>query len=1047
MALMIPVPIMRCYRFDGLLIDFPLGFPGISRVGANPKTNLKALSLELIERLSDQAESLLQHCLSAPEIAWIPFELNAHHLAFKQLIPACTWSALDGSQYQAVPPLEWVVKLGKKEDAFQAVQRELPAFIAAQKPETVSEWLLRLAQIEKVEIAILNLELHPKSPVQRLREEEAPEKVDVLAECARRVTAQHKHFFGLEDKTRQLADVLAGNPPRSVLLVGPSGVGKSALFENLAQNAGVFGLAAVPFWQTSGSELVSGMSGFGMWQERCLALVHQAARDKIILHLGSLKELVQVGQYEGQDQGIASFLRPFILRGGLLVVCECQSEEIAAIERHDPQLVSTFEILHVEEPRPEVIHEIFHKAVDRYAPHLRLEEARYQTVLDLHRRFAPYSAMPGRALRFFIRMLETQPEACQTDAGIQGQFALETGLPSFLVVDTEPLDPHQAEAFFKASVLAQDAAIQKVISVLLLTKAKLTRKGKPLGSLLLIGPTGVGKTECAKALSRFLFKSEERLTRLDMSEFGDADAVFRLVGGQGREGLLIKKVREEPFCVLLLDEFEKAHPAVFDLLLQILGDARLSDGAGKLADFTNCFLLMTSNLGAETFQRGRLAPITSDLAIDAERHFQQEVQKTLRPEIFNRIDAIVPFLPLDAEQIQRLAQRTLDQLAHSEPLALRDCHITWAPEAEQALARSGYSPKYGARALRRTFFQRVGVGLAQLLNLSGKKHGTLVLDGNLSWRWQGELAAPHVPIGTGSLLNLKTLRRKVVALQRSNAYMDLRNEWYRATRRLKKGKTIDDPKIKPVGKILTQTEALLSDCQGLESTWELNYLEGLEMVGPEQVLPLKARFRELSLQCLAFESDYPHAVTLSIFSESPPLIEALVLDYALVARHFGWTTETTLFQIGTNPHEPDPSFWQTYTRDRNICRVSVPDPIQHLPITLMTFGASFYFSGSYCGLYLQEESGVNLFIRAAGSEKALLLVTQDSQGKMVPPEGFERKGKIPSGKPSREWHMEARSFISTKDGSSRSWGRGSKHMVLVEFLEQQLDRRLEGMLK
>src|SRR5262249_30690931 len=201
-------------------------------------------------------------------------------------------------------------------------------------------------------------------------------------------------------------------------------------------------------------------------------------------------------------------------------------------------------------------------------------------------------------------------------------FTRETGLPRFLLEDAVRLDLKATRDRFARRVIGQPEAVDLVVDLLATVKAGLTRPHKPIASLLFIGPTGVRKTEMAKALADFLFGDPGRLTRLDMSEYADPAAVQRLIGGGfGAEGVLTSRIREQPFAVVLLDEFEKAHPLLFDLLLQVLGEGRLTDAAGRLADFCNAMVILTSNLGAESFQQGAFGfPGTGEgEALDGER--------------------------------------------------------------------------------------------------------------------------------------------------------------------------------------------------------------------------------------------------------------------------------------------------------------------------------------------------------------------------------------------------------------------------------------------
>ncbi|HLS42525.1 MAG TPA: AAA family ATPase, partial [Paenalcaligenes sp.] len=238
------------------------------------------------------------------------------------------------------------------------------------------------------------------------------------------------------------------------------------------------------------------------------------------------------------------------------------------------------------------------------------------------------------------------------------------------------------------------------------------------GSFLFLGPTGVGKTELTKALASFLFDSEDHLIRIDMSEFMEKHSVARLIGappgyvGYEQGGYLTEAVRRKPYSVILLDEVEKAHPDVFNVLLQVLDDGRLTDGQGRTVDFRNTVIIMTSNLGSHHIQEMRDEPYET-----VKQVVWEEVKQAFRPEFLNRIDEVVVFHSLGAEQIQAIAKIQLQRLA--DRLAARDMHLEVSPAALAELATVGFDPLFGARPLKRAIQQNVENPVAKLI-LEGK---------------------------------------------------------------------------------------------------------------------------------------------------------------------------------------------------------------------------------------------------------------------------------------------------------------------------------------
>ncbi|NCA15773.1 MAG: AAA family ATPase, partial [Betaproteobacteria bacterium] len=289
-----------------------------------------------------------------------------------------------------------------------------------------------------------------------------------------------------------------------------------------------------------------------------------------------------------------------------------------------------------------------------------------------------------------------------------------TGIPVSKMMQGEREKLLQMEDFLHQRVVGQDEAVGLVSDAIRRSRAGLSDPNRPYGSFLFLGPTGVGKTELCKALAQFLFDSEEHLVRIDMSEFMEKHSVSRLIGappgyiGYEEGGTLTEAVRRKPYSVILLDEVEKAHPDVFNVLLQVLDDGRLTDGQGRTVDFRNTVVVMTSNLGSQEIQR--LSGSSSDIIKTA---VMQEVKDHFRPEFINRIDEVVVFHALGADHVRSIASIQLQRL--SARLAERDLRLEVSEGALDEIAKVGFDPLYGARPLKRAIQSQIENPVARLI--------------------------------------------------------------------------------------------------------------------------------------------------------------------------------------------------------------------------------------------------------------------------------------------------------------------------------------------
>lgn len=372
------------------------------------------------------------------------------------------------------------------------------------------------------------------------------------------------------------------------------------------------------------------------------------------------------------------------------------------------------------------------KQSERAGDFSKVAEIRYGLIPEVEQELATYNEqLVGMQTK--AKMLVKEEVDAEDIAEIVARW---TGIPVTRMLQSEREKLLRLEEELHQRVVGQDEAVEAVADAIRLSRTGLSSQERPIGSFLFLGTTGVGKTELAKALAEYLFNDADMMTRIDMSEYQERHAVSRLVGappgyvGYEEGGQLTEAVRRKPYSVVLLDEIEKAHPDVFNVLLQVLDDGRLTDNKGRVANFKNTIIIMTSNIGAELIQEqfSKINPGNEDEVVEeTKQQLFHLLKQTVRPEFLNRIDDIVMFRHLSRGDIRQIVELQLMQVR--EQLSEQDIQLTIAPEAMDWLAAEGFSPEFGARPLKRVIKKRVLRQLSkQMLEGSITPGSQIVLD-------------------------------------------------------------------------------------------------------------------------------------------------------------------------------------------------------------------------------------------------------------------------------------------------------------------------------
>jgi MoxR-like ATPase len=545
-------------------------------------------------------------------------------------------------------------------------------------------------------------------------------KEKLLPKVAKLLVVENQITFGRKAELEQFSRALKTKFSRNVILTGPSGVGKTALVWELARQQKGRRIRG-QIWETTASTLIKELTVDSGWEDNMARLCKELSTSEDILFVRNFLELFEVGKYIGNEVSMADFIRPFISRGEISVITECTDEEFSRIQLKSPNYTSYFQIIKLEEPQADLENIIVSKVKSIAGRRkISIDKEAIKETIRLNRRFTPYAGFPGKPIRFLESILLNQKAGNIKIKGNQviSSFCEETGIPQFMIDAEIPMDVEKIKKLFNSNVFGQEVAVERISNLFASIKTALTRVGKPIASLLFVGPTGVGKTEMAKVLAEFMFGGRDKMLRFDMSEFSDPWSVLRLTGeSYFRDGLLTSAVRREPFSVLLFDEIEKAHQNFYDLLLQILGEGRLTDSSGKLVNFCSTIIIMTSNIGAGSLQNNRIGWTQNDDFQGIGEHFLNAARKHFRPELFNRIDQIIPFEPLTLKVVRSVVEREIRLLKNREGIKFRKMDLIFKDGVMDYLAEQGYNVKYGARNLQRYIREELIIPLAHQLNL------------------------------------------------------------------------------------------------------------------------------------------------------------------------------------------------------------------------------------------------------------------------------------------------------------------------------------------
>ena len=555
-------------------------------------------------------------------------------------------------------------------------------------------------------------------------------------------------LVGREDEIQRVIQILGRRRKNNPMLVGDPGVGKSAIVEGIAIKI-ITGdtppsLANKRLISLDLGSIVAGTKYRGDFEKRLKSIINEvAANPDVILFIDEFHTIVGAGGASGSLDA-ANMLKPALARGDIQCIGATTLDEFRKIVEKDGALDRRFQKIMVEHTDIQHSISILDRLKTNYEKHhnvIYTDEA-IEACVRMSDRYITDRCLPDKAIDAMdeagsmVRLKNPKKTGHVTAEDVASIISKMTGIPSGRIAEGEGNKLMKMRAKLQGRIIGQDDAIDKVVRAIQRNRAGIKDPGKPIGTFLFFGPTGVGKTQLAKALAEYLFDSEENMVRLDMSEYMEKFNVSRLIGappgyvGFEEGGQLSERVRRKPYCVVLLDEIEKAHPDVFNVLLQVMDEGRLTDSNGRTVSFRNTIVIMTSNVGSRELEEygSGVGFNTAGRNVQGNRKavLEKAVRKAFPPEFINRVDEQIFFNSLTKEDIEKIIDIELKGLKNRVKEAGFELNVT--PAAKRFVAEAGYDPSYGARPLKRAIQKHIEDPVSEHIIMSRMMYGKKELD-------------------------------------------------------------------------------------------------------------------------------------------------------------------------------------------------------------------------------------------------------------------------------------------------------------------------------